>query len=204
MNKKIFGLLSTVLVVSLMLIPLALAKPGAEKKNEKFEYFTLVVSGETDGIFDRYWYTPPNADIMDNKTIHGRNAGWTTGPIVELTVGDITYTTTTSPVRVTYDTSYDFDTIRDNDGIIQVVHVRLTDVVTVYVNDMEIGTLILRIKAIGTIGDTGFAYTGNIIGYGTGDLSDVHISAVDIVDPTIPFFGRMGTITGFPDLPPLV
>lgn len=63
---------------------------------------------------------------------------------------------------------------------------RLIDVVTVFVNDIEIGTLVLQIKAIGSIGDQGFAYSGNIVGYGTGDLAGVKISAIDkVLPPTI-------------------
>lgn len=204
MNKKIFRILMSLLVVSLMITPLALAKPGEEKNNDKFEFFQLIVSGTGDEP-EKAWLTPGNiVDPLDNKTTHVRGAGWITGNKVELTVDSVTYTKTTDPVRVDYDTNYDADVIRKNDGTIQVVHVRLIDVVTVYVNDVAIGTLVLKIKAMGTIGDAGFAYSGNIVGYGTGDLEGVQISAIDQVLPPTFEYTRIGTITSFPDLPPLV
>ena len=74
------------------------------KKNEKFEFFELLCSGTTSGDSDKSWYTPPNADPLDNKTQHTRGGGWTTGEIVELTVGDETFTTDTNSYYVTWTT----------------------------------------------------------------------------------------------------
>lgn len=201
MNKKTL-LLVTMLAFSLLLTPIALAKPGAPKDNERFEFFELVCSGATDGNFDRFWYTPPNADISENKTTHGRGGGWVTGDTVALTVGEETFTMDTTPYNITWTTTFDANIIRYNDGTNKRTIITLTDVVTVYDADNQtIGTLVLNLKS--AIDFTTFppGYGGTMQGYGTGAFEGVHISGIDIglVDPVNGIFMRNGTITGWPD-----
>jgi hypothetical protein len=201
LNKKIFGILAFVLVFSLMLTPFAIAKPGAEKKNNKFEFFELVCSGSTNGNFDRFWYTPPNADPLDNKTQHSRGGGWTTGNVVELTIGEETFTMDTSPYNVTWTTTFNTNLIRNNDGTNKLTIIQLTDVVTVYDADNEtIGTLVLNLKSAIDFSTMPPGYSGTMQGYGTGDFRGVKISGIDIglVDPVNGIFMRNGTITGWP------
>jgi len=202
-NKKILGLFVSLLAVVMLATPLVQAVPGAPKNNDKFEFFELVCSGTGSGTGDRFWYTPPNADPLDNKTTHGRGMGWITGGTVELTVGEETFTMDTDPYNVTWTTAYDMELIRYNNGTIKRVNIRLTDVVTVYDADNEsIGTLVLNLKS--TIVPTATpVYSGNVVGYGTGDLAGVHISAIDLGLTALPppdiIYERNGTITGWPD-----
>jgi len=201
MNKKIFGVLATVLAVSLMLTPLTVATPGAPKSNEKFEFFELVCSGVADGNYDRAWYTPPNAEPLDNKTQHSRGGGWTTGDTVALTIGEETFTMDTSPYNVTWTTTFDVNLIRNNDGSNKLTIIKLTDVVTVYdANNASIGTLVLNLKSAIDFSTMPPGYSGTMQGYGTGDLTGVKISGIDIglVDPVNGIFMRNGTITGWP------
>jgi len=187
------------MAVAMLATPLVAAVPGEEKNNEKFEYFELACSGMGSEVFDRFWYTPPNADPLENKTTHGRGGGWITGPVVELTVGSDTYNTTTTPVSVTWTTMYDMDLVWNNDGTLKRVNIRLTDVVTVYEDDVEIGTLVLELKSA-IVPTASSVYGGTVMGYGTGALKGVHISAIDLglVSFPPPIYVRVGTITGWP------
>jgi hypothetical protein len=198
-KKKVLVIAVALMAVAMLATPLVQAVPGAEKSNEKFEYFELVCSGTGSEVWDRFWYTPPNADALDNKTTHGRGGGWITGPVVELTVGSDTYTMTTTPVSVTWTTMYDMELVRNNDGTIKRVNIRLTDVLTVYENDVEIGTLVLKLKSA-IVPTASPVYGGNVVGYGTGALKGVHISAIDLglVSAPPPIYVRVGTITGWP------
>lgn len=199
MNRKFLVIAVAFMAVAMLAIPLAQAVPGEEKNNEKFEYFELACSGIGSEVFDRFWYTPPNADPLENKTTHGRNGGWITGPVVELTVGSDTYTMTTTPVSVTWTTMYDMDLLRNNDGTIKRVNIRLTDVLTVFYDEEEIGTLVLKLES-SIVPGRDPVYYGTVVGYGTGALKGVHISAIDLglVSVPPPVYVRVGTITGWP------
>jgi len=202
--KKIALVFSTMLAFALILTPMALAKPGAEKNNGKFEYFHLLVTGFGDGTNDRAWYTPPNVDPLDNKTVHTRGGGWYTWPSPELTVGDETFDWTTEPYSINWTTTFDSNVLRFNDGTGKHTIIKLTDVVTVYYEGVETGTLVLKLKSTIRTG----SYSGNIVGYGTGAFKGVHISAIDLgltfLDlttlplPTV-LYERVGTITGWPE-----
>jgi len=200
MIKKIFGILATLLAVSLMLTPLAIAKPGAVKSNDDFEFFELVCSGAGDQDYDRFWITPQNLeDPMDNKTAHGRNGGWVTGDTVELTIGDETFTMDTNPYSVTYTTTFDLEITRNNDGTLRRYNIRLTDVVTLYEENVEIGTLVLKLRSVVDFtGGLPPAYAGTVVGYGTEALKGVHVSGTDIGAIGGGLFMRNGTITGWP------
>jgi len=178
-----------------------LAKPGAPKKNDKFEFFELVCSGAMSGDSERFWYTPPNADILENKTTHIRSMGWITGNTVELTVGEKSpFTMDSIPYSITWTTTFDADIIRYNDGTQKRSNIRLTDVVTVYKDDAVIGTLVLNLKSAIDFSTMPPGYSGTMQGYGTEALAGVHISGIDIglVDPVNAIFMRNGTITGWP------
>jgi hypothetical protein len=206
MNKKILVLVA-MLAFSLLLTPLALAKPGAEKKNSKFESFYLEVSGFNIGE-EKFWYTPPNADPLDNKTTHSRGGIWLTWPGANLTVGGETFRMDTDPYNITWTTTYDSDVVRYNNGTVLRNNIRLTDVVTMYdANNESIGTLVLKLKSALGAKIEGPVF-GSVVGYGTGAFEDVHISAVDLgvifLDlTTVPFptvlYAREGTITGWPE-----
>lgn len=205
MKKKAIVILA-MLAFLLVLTPVALAKPGAEKKNVKFVPFHLAVSGfpsETD--YERFWYTPPNADPLDNKTQHYRGRGWITWPGVNLTIGQETFSMDTSPYNITWTTTIDSNAVRFNNGTMKASMIKLVDVVTVYdANNASIGTLVLKLKSSIRVG----AYSGTVMGYGTGALKGVHISGLDLgltfMDPLYtPFplliFEREGTIAGWPE-----
>lgn len=202
MNKKILLLAASLFLIAMMLTPLAIAAPGAEKNNDKFEFFQLVVSGTGSGEFDSYWWTPPTAPTAEeSKTVHGREGGWITGETVELTIGSVTYNKTTSPVRVDYTTTYDVNTVRNQDGTVKHANIKLHDIVTVYLNDEAIGTVELLIKAQG---GPDIGYSGYIVGYGTGAFEGVQISATDTVLPPTFAYTRIGTIQGWPELPAII
>ena len=198
-NKKVLGLVLAFVFLAVLATPMVSATPGDEKSNEKFEYFELLCSGAGSGVFDREWSTsnPHLEEVEDvDKTYHTRGGGWVTGETVELTVGSDTYTMTTTPVSVDWTTTTHVDAIWNNDGTLNRYNIRLTDVVTVYENSAEIGTLILKLKSTIVPGRDPLYY-GNVVGYGTGALKGVHISGIDIglVGPGL--FMRTGTITGW-------
>lgn len=204
MNKKIYGIVVAIMAISLMLTPLAIARPGAEKNNEKFVFFELVCSGEGDGEFERSWITPQNLeDPLDNKTTHFMGGGWITGDVVALTVGSETFTNETLPYNVTWTTTYDGTVIRNNDGTTKRTLIKLIDVVSLYdaENDL-VGELILNLKSAIDWSTMPPGYAGTMQGYGTGVLEGVKVSGIDIglVDPENLIFMRNGTITGWPEM----
>ncbi len=182
----------------MMLTPLAIAKPGAEKSNDKFDYFQLVVSGAGDGIFEKEVIAP--AGGAPPNSIHRMGQGWVTGEVVELTVGTDTYDKTTNPYSIDYTTTFDIIIFLNDEGVAEKYTVKLIDVVTVYDEGLEIGTLVLKIESVvGFTDGTASSYSGTVCGYGTGDLSGVHISAVDLgFVPAESGFVRVGTIIGWP------
>ena len=193
------------LIIAMLATPIVSALPGEEKSNDKFVYFNLICSG-----VDAKIYGHPIVTYTENsvkyKTFHGWDSAWTPGSTVELTIGEETFTKTTSPYSVGYDTVFDLLSLKDNDGVTKMQLLRLTDTVSVYYNGEEIGTIILNICASIDATVTPPKYSGTIVGYGTGDLRGVHISAVDDgkigADP-IPslgsLFSRTGTIMGWPE-----
>ena len=198
MNRKLLGFALALVFLAALAAPMVLAKPGAEKSNEKFEYFELYCSGSTSGTYDRAWYTPPNADPLDNKTQHSRGGGWATGDVVNMTVGDKTFTIVT-PYSVNWTTTIDANGVMNNDGTSKLTIITLTDVVTVYDGENVIGTLVLNLKSAIDFSTMPPGYGGSLQGYGTGELKGVHISGIDVglVGPGL--FLRVGTITGWPD-----
>jgi hypothetical protein len=195
--KKRVSFVIAILAFSLLLTPLALAKPATEKNNDKFEYFKLEFNGVM-GSAEREWSSPPTGTP---KVTHSRGTTSSSDGIVELTVGSETFTMTTWPYSVDYTETFDGEMFYDNDeGNLKMWHMRITDVVTVYEEGTPIGTIVLKIPAIVVMGDSGPSIkSGSITGYGTGELKDVHISAVDLGFSGPPFvFGREGTITGWP------
>jgi hypothetical protein len=203
LNKKVLVIAVALMAVAMLATPMVSAKPATEKNNDKFEYFHLLVTGYNDGTYERAWYTPPNVDPLENKTEHTRGAGWWTWPSPELTVGDETFDWTTAPYSIDWTTTVSSNVVRFDDGTVKHTIIKLTDVVTVYDEGVEIGTLVLKLKSAIREG----SYSGNIVGYGTGALEGVHISAIDLgltfldlttTPPTL-IFEREGTITGWPE-----
>ena len=199
--NKITLVILTIMAFTLMLTPIALAKPGAPKNNDKFEYFELYCSGVGSGTNDREWWTPANVPIEENKTYHARGGGWVSGPILNMTVGEETFTMDTEPYNITWTTTFDSDVIRNNTGAIKRMNIRLTDVVTLYdADNATIGTLVLELKA--SIVPTRIPiYSGTLVGSGTGALKGVHLSGIDVgfVGAPPPTYMRNGTITGWPE-----
>ena len=201
MNKKWLGLALAFVFLAALSAPMVLAKPGAEKKNEKFEYFELVVSGEGLGTFEKEVFSPPEG--APPNSIHRRGGVWdvTTVDLVELTVGAETFDMTDFPYSVDYTNTYDVDIFLDDVGDATKFNIRLIDTVTVYDEGAPIGTLVLKITAVVDLTVMPPSYQGTITGYGTGDLKGVHISAVDygLTDPILLRYTREGTITGWPE-----
>jgi hypothetical protein len=203
MNKKVLGFALAFIFIAAMATPMALARPGGEKSNDKFDYFYLQVSGFGSGTNDKFWYTPPNADVNDNKTQHARGGGWVTFPESEvyLIVGEDEFRTDTDPVHISWTTTFNTNLIRFNNGTTKSTIIKLTDVVTVYDGEEEIGTLVLELKSSIKLG----VGSGTVQGYGTGAFEGVKISAVDLGvisitpgTPPIVLYAREGTITGWP------
>ena len=196
MNKKAL-LFLTMLAFSLLLTPVVLAKPGAEKNNDKFEYFNLVCSGTGSGTFEKEVISPPEG--APPNSIHRKGGGWVTGDTVELTVGTETFDKTTTPYSVDYTTTYDIIIFLDSEGEAKKYNIKLTDVVTLYDEGEVIGTLVLKITAVVGLDETPPSYAGTVIGYGTDALEGVHVSAIDLGGIPPPLYARVGTITGWPD-----
>jgi hypothetical protein len=197
MKKKV-SIIIAILAFSLLLTPLALAKPNTEKNNDKFEYFKLEFNG-IQGPAEREWNSPPTGLP---KVHHSRGVLTSSDDILELTVGLETFDMTTEPYSVDYTETFDGEQFFDNDGNIKGWHMRITDVITVYEDGTPIGTIVLKIPAIVVMDGMEASHKGGTItGYGTDQLKGVHISAVDLgfsgMPPSI-IFGREGTITGWP------
>ena len=197
MKKKVL-IVTAILAFSLLLTPLALAKPTIEKNNDRFEYFKLEFNGVM-GSDERAWNSPPTGLP---KVHHSRGTQISSDNMVELTVGLETFDMTTEPYSVDYTETFDGEQFFDNDGNIKGWHMRITDVITVYEDGTPIGTIVLKIPAIVVMDGMEASHKGGTItGYGTDQLKGVHISAVDLgfsgMPPSI-IFGREGTITGWP------
>ncbi|HIJ08979.1 TPA: hypothetical protein HA274_06580 [Candidatus Bathyarchaeota archaeon] len=200
MNRKILFAVASLLVISMMLTPFAFAKPGSEKNNEKFEYFELVCSGTGSGTFEKEVLSPPEG--TPPNSIHRKGGGWVTGDTVELTVGTKTFDTASDPYSIDYTTTYDIEVFLEDDGTAKKYNIRLTDVVTLYYEDMAIGTLVLKITAVVEFTEGApSGYAGTVNGYGTDALEGVHVSAVDlgVVSAPPPLYARIGTIKGWPE-----
>lgn len=198
LSRKIVLAATLVLIVAMLLTPFAVAKPAELKNNDKFEYFKLVCSGAGGPNWDKNWVTPPDADVA--KTRHVRDRDWITGDTVELTVGTETIDRSTTPISVDYTTTVDNQILFNNDGTPAHYCIKLTDVVTLYENDVAIGTLVLKIAAVVEFTDGApSGYAGTVSGYGTDALVGVHVSAVDLgLVPAESGYVRVGTITGWP------
>ena len=198
MKKKVL-IVTAILAFSLLLTPLALAKPTIEKNNDRFKYFKLEFDGMQDSA-GQEWNSGPPTGLL--KVHHSRGVQTSSVSMVELTVGLEIFDMTTDPYSVDYAETYDGEMFFDNDGNIKGWHMRITDVITVYEDGTPIGTIVLRIPAIVVMDGMEASHKGGIItGYGTGQLKGVHISAVDLGFSGIPpsvIFGREGTITGWP------
>jgi hypothetical protein len=202
LNRKIMLIFASLFIISMMLAPLAIAKPGAQKNNDKFDFFQLICSGHDMGEGSgQVWLSPPNSEHLN--VWHLRDAPWDESSvyIVELTAGDETFTMTTLPYSVDYTTTFDLEAFYDNTGVVKNYNIRLTDVVTVYDEGEEVGTLVLKIVAVVEYTDGNpSGYHGTVMGYGTEALKTVHISAVDLgFDPINLYYVRVGTITGWPE-----
>ena len=197
MKKKV-SIIIAILAFSLLLTPLALAKPNTEKNNDKFEYFKLEFNG-IQGPAEREWNSPPTGLP---KVHHSRGVLTSSDDILELTVGLETFDMTTEPYSVDYAETFDGQIFFDNDGNYVGWHMRVTDVITVYEDGASIGTIVLKIPVIVVMdGMEALSKSGSITGYGTGELKGVHISGVDLGFSGIPpsvIYGREGTITGWP------
>jgi hypothetical protein len=197
MKKKIL-IITVILAFSLLLTPLALAKPTIEKNNDKFEYFKLEFNGVM-GSDERAWNSPPTGLP---KVHHSRGTQISSDSMVELTVGLETFDMTTEPYSVDYAETFDGQIFFDNDGNYVGWHMRVTDVITVYEDGASIGNIVLKIPVIVVMdGMEALSKSGSVTGYGTGELKGVHISAVDLGFSGIPpsvIYGREGTITGWP------
>ena len=197
LNRKILIFVTAFFIAAMLLTPFAVAKPGAEKSNEKFEYFELLVSGMPDtttGITEETFID----EMVKTRHISGR--GWSLGAFVELTVGEEIYTMTSAPYSVDYTTTFDSIAVFNNDGSSKRTAVKLVDVVTLYKDGEAIGTLVLKLESA----IVPPSYSGTVNGYGTGALKGVKISGVDIGLINPPPSGidmqflRVGTITGWP------
>lgn len=199
MKKKILVIVA-MLSISMMLIPLALAKPGAEKSNDKFEFFELFCSGAANTSSGTAWPTFRENNSSLVKTRHIRDRGWITGDTVNLTVGEKTFNMTSEPFNISYTTTIDNNLLLNNDGSVKHYVIKLTDVVTLYENGVPIGTLVLEISpALLDFSVMPPRTVGRVVGYGTGALEGVHVSATDPGVLGGGLFKRTGTITGWPE-----
>lgn len=194
MNKKIFGIIIALLAVSLMLTPLAIAKPGAEKSNDKWQSFELriVGSGET----GKSWQTPP--EPADPKTEHSRDNVWAPATVLSLTViidGTEIYDYTSSPTSLDY---YALLDANNNIGKRQLVTVKET--IRFMDGETELGTLELQVSDFIPDGDF-TAMRGTFVGVGTGVLKGVKVIGTDSLELDPFAVVRSGTVMNWPGLP---
>ncbi|MEJ2242808.1 MAG: hypothetical protein P8Y18_11825 [Candidatus Bathyarchaeota archaeon] len=171
--------------MNLMLTPLALAKPGTTKANEKFLNFMLEPSGATGDIM-KAWEA--------GETSHARGAEWINGDTLTLTIGTDVFTMESDPVSIEY-----FVKSAEWDAGPKGTVVRVEETVTIYYGAVPLGTLELSIRSKTSAN----GYSGTVVGHGTGDFEGVKICAVDqvVLDPAF-HLARIGTIQGWPGITP--
>ena len=187
MKKKCL-LFVTILTFSLLVMPIALAKPGAEKSNENFLDFELIITGAADEETGEEWQTPP--EPADPKTTHVRDRDWVDAVPI-LTIDGDTYSEISSPISISYEGAIDVDTNLKETGDIS--HVRVTEIITFYNLGEEIGTLEISVTDMGKDG-----FSGTFVAHGTDALKGVKVIGTDaIAFPPLQIV-RSGTITNWP------
>jgi hypothetical protein len=179
-------------------MPVWVEHQGTVKCWPNIKYFELLCSGAQDEATGREKEIFCE-DVLKLRIIKDRE--WITGEVVELTVGEETFTPATEPYSVEWTTTFDAKAFFNEDGTNKLTYIELCDVATVFNNGVAVGTLVLKLKSTIDFATTPPAYSGTVCGFGTGALRGVHVSGADLglVDPVNGLFLRVGAITGWPD-----
>ncbi|MCW4031279.1 MAG: hypothetical protein NWE80_02845 [Candidatus Bathyarchaeota archaeon] len=179
MEKKVLGIaviLMTVAMLAASMVGLAQAGKGQEK-----QYFKLYIVGAPDQTTGERRWTP---DPVTGPRVHGRDYEWGFTDVLQVTIGDTTY----SPPDVSYSCTID----GDYNVVTWLGHQRVRETVTFYCFS-EPATL--EILTIGSLAHEGVVFTG----HGTGALEGVKVQGTTwaVVLPPLAVT-REGTIMGWP------
>ena len=161
--------------------------------------FNLLCSGHADEE------TGTVEDILEEDVLVKRiisDRAWITGPVLELTIGDELFTPTTAPFSVDWTTTFNAEIIFNEDGTAPIMYyITLVDVVTLYDDGVEIGTLILNLDSSVDLATTPPTYSGTVLGYGTDALKGVQVTGTDIglINSDEELFLRIGRIRNWPE-----
>ena len=179
-------------------MPVWVEHQGTVKCWPNIKYFELVCSGaadETTGTVKEIFCE----DVL--KLVIIKDRGWITGEVVELAVGEETFTPTTEPYSVEWTTTFDAKAFYNEDGTNKITYIELCDVATVFDDGVAVGRLVLKLKSSVDFATTPPTYFGTVNGYGTGALRCVRVSGVDVglIDPANGIFLRTGAIKNWPE-----
>jgi hypothetical protein len=199
MNKKIFVILATVLAISLILTPLAIAKPGEVKENEKWQTFELLIVGG--GETGKFWQTPP--EPAEPKTTHSRGNIWYSGDELTGTVSSVIITIggteTYSLIEEGGILDY-YALLNANNNLNKMMTVGLKETIRFMDGATEIGTLEITVSDQIFDGDY-TTMTGTFVGIGTGALKGVKLIGTDLLSLDPFAVMRSGIIMNWPGLP---
>jgi hypothetical protein len=178
-NKKVLVMAVALIAIAMLATPFVgcvIAGKGQEK-----EYFKLYVVGAPDDTTGEIWWTP---DPVTGPMKHGRNVEWGFTLVLQVTIGDTTYSSPDVSYSCTIDADYNVVTL--------VGHQRVRETVTFYCFS-EPATL--EILTIGSLVHEGVVFTG----HGTGALEGVKVHGTTwaILLPPLAVT-REGTVMGWP------
>jgi hypothetical protein len=178
-NKKVLVMAVALMAVALLATPMA-ASVRAGKGQGK-QYFKLYIVGAPDQTTGEISWTP---DPVTGPMKHGRNVEWGFTAVLQVTVGDTTYSSPDVSYGCTIDGDYNVVTL--------VGHQRVRETVTFYCFSEPAA---LEILAIGSLAEEGVVFTG----HGTGALEGVKVEGTTwaVVLPPLAVT-REGTVMGWP------
>jgi hypothetical protein len=178
-NRKITLITMALIVVVLLATPMAgLVQAG---KGQEKQYFKLYIVGAPNQATGEIWFTP---DPVNGPMKHGRNVEWGVTLVLQVTIGNTTY----SPPDISYSCTID----GDYNVVTLGGHQRVREAVTFYCFS-EPATL--EILVIGSLAKVGVVFTG----HGTGALEGVKVEGTTwtVVLPPLAVT-REGTVMGWP------
>jgi hypothetical protein len=177
-NRKI---LLTVLVLASVLLATPYVGMVSAGEGQEKEYFKLYIVGAPDQTTGEISWTP---DPVTGPMKHGRNVEWGFTAVLQVTIGDTTYS---SP-----DVSYSCTIDADYDAVTLVGHQRVRETVTFYCFSEP---TTLEILTIGSLAEEGVVFTG----HGTGALKGVKVHGTTwaVLLPPLAVT-REGTVMGWP------
>jgi hypothetical protein len=105
-------------------------------------------------------------------------------------------------LSVDWTTTFNAEIIFNEDGTAPIMYyITLVDVVTLYDDGVEIGTLVLNLDSSVDLATTPPTYSGTVLGYGTDALKGVQVTGTDIglINSDEELFLRIGRIRNWPE-----